>query len=207
MFAIGLNYRAHAAEGAFSAPDEPTVFPKWPACIVGQRHDVVIPVETVDFEVELVAAIARPTWKVKAASAWSHVAGFTIGQDVSDRTLQRMGPSPQWGLAKSYAGFGPTGPWLVTLDEFDDPSDLAISDRLGDTTLQGDRTSSLIFDVPFIIEYISNILPMYPGDLIFTGTPAGVGYARNPPLWLKPGDELVSEIEGIGQLVTRFIAP
>jgi 2-keto-4-pentenoate hydratase/2-oxohepta-3-ene-1,7-dioic acid hydratase in catechol pathway len=135
------------------------------------------------------------------------VAGLTIGQDVSDRTLQRKGPSPQWGLAKSYAGFGPTGPWLVTLDEFDDPSDLAISDRLGDMTLQDDRTSSLIFDVPFIIEYISNILPMYPGDLIFTGTPAGVGYARKPPIWLKPGDELVSEIEGIGRLVTRFIAP
>ena len=95
----------------------------------------------------------------------------------------------------------------MTLDEFDDPSDLAISDRLGDTTLQDDRTSSLIFDVPFIIEYISNILPMYPGDLIFTGTPAGVGYARTPPIFLKPGDELVSEIEGIGQLVTRCIAP
>jgi 2,4-diketo-3-deoxy-L-fuconate hydrolase len=207
VFAIGLNYRAHAAEGAVSVPDEPTVFPKWPACIVGQRHDVVIPVDTTDYEVELVAAIGRPTWKVAAASAWSHVAGFTIGQDLSDRTLQRKGPVPQWGLAKSYAGFGPTGPWLVTLDELDDPADLAISDRIGDTTLQDARTSSMIFDVPFIIEYISNILPMYPGDLIFTGTPAGVGYARNPPIFLKPGDEIVSEIEGIGRLVTRCIAP
>jgi 2-keto-4-pentenoate hydratase/2-oxohepta-3-ene-1,7-dioic acid hydratase in catechol pathway len=207
VFAIGLNYRAHADEGAFSAPDEPTVFPKWPACIVGQRHEVVIPVDTTDYEVELVAAIARPTWKVAAASAWSHVAGFTIGQDVSDRTLQRRGPAPQWGLAKSYAGFGPTGPWLVTLDELDDPADLAISDRLGDMTLQDARTSSMIFDVPFLIEYISNILPMYPGDLLFTGTPAGVGYARTPPIFLKPGDELVSEIEGIGRLVTRFVAP
>jgi 2-keto-4-pentenoate hydratase/2-oxohepta-3-ene-1,7-dioic acid hydratase in catechol pathway len=207
VFAIGLNYRAHAAEGAFSAPEEPTVFPKWPACIVGQRHDVVIPVDTTDYEVELVAVIARPTWKVAAASAWSHVAGFTIGQDLSDRTLQRKGPAPQWGLAKSYAGFGPTGPWLVTLDELDDPADLAISDRLGDTTLQDARTSSMIFDVPFVIEYISNILPMYPGDLIFTGTPAGVGYTRDPPIFLKPGDELVSEIEGIGRLVTRCVAP
>jgi 2-keto-4-pentenoate hydratase/2-oxohepta-3-ene-1,7-dioic acid hydratase in catechol pathway len=207
VFAIGLNYRAHADEGAFSAPDEPTVFPKWPACIVGQRHDVTIPVDTTDYEVELVAAIGRPAWKVAAASAWSYVAGFTIGQDISDRTLQRKGPAPQWGLAKSYAGFGPTGPWLVTLDELDDPADLAISDRLGDTTLQDARTSSMIFDVPFLIEYISNILPMYPGDLIFTGTPAGVGYARTPPIFLQPGDELVSEIEGIGRLVTRCVAP
>ena len=207
VFAIGLNYRAHAEEGAFSAPEEPTVFPKWPACIVGQRHDVVIPVDTTDYEVELVAVIGRPARNVVAAAAWAHVAGLTIGQDLSDRTLQRKGPAPQWGLAKSYAGFGPTGPWLVTLDEFDDPADLAISDHLGDTTLQDARTSSMIFDIPFLIEYISNILPMYPGDLIFTGTPAGVGYARTPPIFLKPGDELVSEIEGIGRLVTRCIAP
>jgi 2-keto-4-pentenoate hydratase/2-oxohepta-3-ene-1,7-dioic acid hydratase in catechol pathway len=207
VFAIGLNYRAHAEEGAFSAPEEPTVFPKWPACIVGQRHDVVIPVDTTDYEVELVAVIGRPARNVAASAAWAHVAGLTIGQDLSDRTLQRKGPAPQWGLAKSYAGFGPTGPWLVTLDELDDPADLAISDRLGDTTLQDARTSSMIFDVPFLIEYISNILPMYPGDLIFTGTPAGVGYTRDPPIFLKPGDELVSEIEGIGRLVTRCIAP
>ena len=206
VFAIGLNYRAHAAEGAFSAPEEPTVFPKWPACIVGPRHDVVIPGPTTDYEVELVLAIARPTWKVSRESAWAHVAGFTIGQDLSDRTLQRKGPAPQWGLAKSYAGFGPTGPWLVTLDELDDPGDLAISDRLGETTLQDSRTSALIFDVPFLIEYISTILPMYPGDLIFTGTPEGVGYARTPPIFLRPGDELVSEIEGIGRLVTRCVA-
>src|SRR5262245_21018601 len=130
VFAIGLNYAEHAAEGNHAPPGQPTVFTKWPSCIVGARHEVEIPVETTDYEVELVVAISRPARGVSRADALDHVAGFTIGQDLSDRTLQRLGPAPQWGLAKSYTGFGPTGPWLVTLDEFEDPSDLAISDQI-----------------------------------------------------------------------------
>ena len=144
--------------------------------------------------------------KVSSAEALSYIAGYTVGQDLSDRVLQRKGPAPQWCLGKSRHGYGPTGPSLVTLDEFDNPLDLAIHSSLGGETLQSSRTSMQIFDVPTVIEYISALCPMLPGDLIFTGTPEGVGYARNPPRFLKPGDELTSTIEGIGDLVTRFTA-
>ncbi len=205
VFAIGLNYRAHADEGIFSVPDEPTVFTKWPSCIVGPSHHVELPVDT-DWEIELVVAISRRTYRVSAADALSYVAGFTVGQDLSDRVLQRKGPAPQWSLGKSHYGFGPTGPWLVTLDEFDEPQDLAIHSSLGGETLQTSRTSMLIFDIPTLIEYISDKCPLMPGDLIFTGTPEGVGYARTPPRFLHPGDVLTSTIEGIGDLVTHFTA-
>ena len=204
VFAIGLNYQAHAEEGVFSVPEEPTVFTKFPSCIVGPSHAVELPVDT-DWEIELVVAVSRHAHRVSAADAMSFIAGYTIGQDLSDRVLQRKGPAPQWSLGKSRYGYGPTGPWLVTLDEFDDPLDLAIHDTLAGETLQASRTSMLIFDIPVLIEYLSGLCPLMPGDLIFTGTPAGVGYARKPPRFLHPGDVLTSTIEGIGDLVTRFV--
>ncbi|MEP7203992.1 MAG: fumarylacetoacetate hydrolase family protein [Ilumatobacteraceae bacterium] len=203
VFAIGLNYKAHAEEGIFSVPDEPTVFTKWPSCIVGPSHVVELPVDT-DWEIELVVAISQRAYRVDAVDAMSHVAGFTVGQDLSDRVLQRKGPAPQWSLGKSRHGYGPTGPWLVTLDEFDNPHDLAIHSTLAGETLQTSRTSMLIFDIPFLVEYLSALCPLLPGDLIFTGTPEGVGYARKPPRFLRPGDVLTSTIEGIGDLVTRL---
>ncbi len=204
VFAIGLNYKAHAQEGIFSVPEEPTVFTKWPTCIVGPSHAVELPVDT-DWEIELVVAISRRAFRVGAADAMSHVAGFTIGQDLSDRVLQRKGPAPQWNLGKSRYGYGPTGPWLVTLDELADPHDMAIHSSLAGEVLQTSRTSMLIFDIPTLIEYISAVCPLLPGDLIFTGTPEGVGYARTPPRFLHPGDVLTSTIEGIGDLVTHFV--
>ena len=203
VFAIGLNYKAHAEEGIFSVPEEPTVFTKWPSCIVGPSHAVELLVDT-DWEIELVVAISRRAFHVDANDAMSYVAGYTIGQDLSDRALQRKGPVPQWSLGKSRYGYGPTGPWLVTLDEFDDPHDLAIHSSLAGETLQTSRTSRLIFGVPILIEYISALCPLMPGDLIFTGTPEGVGYARKPPRFLHPGDVLTSTIEGIGDLVTHL---
>ena len=204
VFAIGLNYRAHAEEGIFSVPEEPTVFTKWPSCIVGPSHAVKLDVDT-DWEIELVVAISRDAYRVTAADAMSFIAGYTIGQDLSDRVLQRKGPAPQWSLGKSRYGYGPTGPWLVTLDEFDDPLDLAIHSTLAGETLQSSRTSMLIFGIPVLIEYLSGLCPLKPGDLIFTGTPDGVGYARKPPRFLHPGDVLTSSIEGIGDLVTRLV--
>ena len=204
VFAIGLNYRAHAEEGIFSVPEEPTVFTKWPSCIVGPSHPVELEVDT-DWEIELVVAISRDAYRVPAADAMSFIAGYTIGQDLSDRVLQRKGPAPQWSLGKSRYGYGPTGPWLVTLDEFDDPLDLAIHSTLAGETLQSSRTSMLIFGIPVLIEYLSGLCPLKPGDLIFTGTPEGVGYARKPPRFLHPGDVLTSTIEGIGDLVTRLV--
>ena len=204
VFAIGLNYKAHAEEGTFRVPDEPTVFTKWPSCIVGPSHAVELPVDT-DWEIELVVAIGRRAFQVSVADAMSYVAGYTVGQDLSDRVLQRKGPAPQWSLGKSRYGYGPTGPWLVTLDEFDNPHDLAIHSSLAGETLQTSRTSMLIFGVPVLIEYISALCPLMPGDLIFTGTPEGVGYARKPPRFLHPGDVLTSTIEGIGELVTHLV--
>ncbi len=204
VFAIGLNYRAHAEEGIFSVPEEPTVFTKWPSCIVGPSHVVELPVDT-DWEIELVVVISHDAYRVAAADAMSHVAGYTIGQDLSDRVLQRKGPAPQWSLGKSRYGYGPTGPWLVTLDELESPLDLAIHSTLAGEILQSSRTSMLIFDIPVLIEYLSGVCPLMPGDLIFTGTPEGVGYARKPPRFLHPGDELTSTIEGIGDLITRFV--
>ncbi|MEO8263999.1 MAG: fumarylacetoacetate hydrolase family protein [Ilumatobacteraceae bacterium] len=203
VFAIGLNYKAHVQEGIFSVPEEPTVFTKWPTCIVGPSHAVELPVDT-DWEIELVVAISSRASRVSAADAMSYVAGFTIGQDLSDRVLQRKGPAPQWSLGKSRYGYGPTGPWLVTIDEFADPHDMAIHSSLAGETLQSSRTSMLIFDIPTLVEYISALCPLLPGDLIFTGTPEGVGYARKPPRFLHPGDVLTSTIEGIGDLVTHF---
>ena len=204
VFAIGLNYRAHADEGIFSVPEEPTVFTKWPSCIVGPSHAVELEVDT-DWEIELVVAISRDAYRVPAADAMSFIAGYTIGQDLSDRVLQRKGPAPQWSLGKSRYGYGPTGPWLVTLDEFADPFDLAIHSTLAGETLQSSRTSMLIFGIPVLIEYLSGLCPLKPGDLIFTGTPEGVGYARKPPRFLHRGDVLTSTIEGIGDLVTRLV--
>ena len=204
IFAIGLNYRAHALEGPFGVPDAPAVFTKFPNCIAGPRDVVTIPKPTTDYEVELVVAISRRAEHVSRDEAWSYVAGYTIGQDISERTMQRAGPAPQFSLAKSYTGFGPTGPWLVTLDEIEHHHDLALSTTIGDETLQDARTSDLIFDVPFLIEYLSAVLPLDAGDLIFTGTPSGVGAARKPPRWLRSGEMIISRIEGIGELRTNL---
>lgn len=207
VFGIGLNYVAHALEGPWGVPEVPAVFTKYPTCIVGARHEVRIPAPTTDWEVELVVVIGRDAHQVSAADAWSHVAGLTIGQDISERTLQRSGNVPQFGLGKSYPGFGPMGPWLVTPDEFENPDDLTISCRLNGELVQDSRTSDLVFSVSRLVEYLSAVVPLLPGDVIFTGTPSGVGAARKPPRFLQPGETLVSTIEGIGSLTTRLVAP
>ena len=140
-------------------------------------------------------------------AAWAHVAGLTIGQDISDRALQFSDPStPQFGLGKSKPGYGPIGPVVVTADEFDDPSSLAITCAVNGEKVQDSNTSQLIFDVPALVSYLSSVVILRPGDLIFTGTPSGVGATRTPPRYLRDGDVVVSEIEGIGTLVTRATA-
>ena len=133
------------------------------------------------------------------------IAGLTIGQDISDRQLQLAGATPQFSLGKSRPGYGPIGPWLVTPDDFDDPNDLAISCTLNGEIVQAARTSSLIHDVPSIVSYLSSVVALLPGDVIFTGTPAGVGFTRTPPRFLAAGDVLVSSIQGIGELRTEAV--
>jgi 2-keto-4-pentenoate hydratase/2-oxohepta-3-ene-1,7-dioic acid hydratase in catechol pathway len=204
VFAIGLNYAAHAAESGQPLPHHPTTFTKFPTCITGPYADVRLPSESVDYEIELVAVIGRHAERATAATAWSHVAGLMVGQDLSERVVQLRPPAPQFSLGKSFPGFGPTGPWLVTPDEFEDPDDLALACRLNGETVQSSRTSDLIFSVGEIIEYVSSITPMLPGDLVFTGTPAGVGMGRNPPRYLSRGDTVESTIETIGTIVTTF---
>jgi 2-keto-4-pentenoate hydratase/2-oxohepta-3-ene-1,7-dioic acid hydratase in catechol pathway len=204
VFAIGLNYAAHAAESGQAVPEHPTTFTKFPTCITGPYTTVALPSASVDYEIELVVVIGRRAQGATSATAWSHVAGLMVGQDLSERTVQLRPPVPQFSLGKSFPGFGPTGPWLVTPDEFDDPNDLALTCRLNDHVVQRSRTSDLIFSVGEIIERVSAITPMLPGDLVFTGTPSGVGMGRTPPRYLAPGDVLESTIEGIGTTVTTF---
>ncbi|MBO2465480.1 fumarylacetoacetate hydrolase family protein [Actinomadura violacea] len=209
VFAIGLNYRAHAAESGFDAPEGlPPVFTKFATSITGPVTDVTLPPGGhTDWEVELVAVIGRHSRNVAEDDAWDHVAGLMIGQDVSERVSQLAGPAPQFSLGKSFPGFAPTGPWVVTPDEFDDPGDLELTSAINGEQVQKGRTGELIFSVPLLVARLSAVLPLLPGDLVFTGTPAGVGLGRDPQRWLAPGDELVSRIEGIGELRQRFVAP
>jgi 2-keto-4-pentenoate hydratase/2-oxohepta-3-ene-1,7-dioic acid hydratase in catechol pathway len=205
VFAVGLNYREHAAEAGLELPDEPFVFTKFPASVTGPFAEVELPSGNVDFEAELVAVVGRRAFRVAAADAWAHIAGLTVGQDLSDRGQQLSGPAPQqYNLGKSFAGFAPIGPALVTPDELPDPDDLELSCALPDGQMQKTRTSDLIFPIARIVEYLSNILPLLPGDLIFTGTPSGIGWTRTPRRTLRPGDELVTEVAGIGRMRHRF---
>jgi 2-keto-4-pentenoate hydratase/2-oxohepta-3-ene-1,7-dioic acid hydratase in catechol pathway len=208
VFAIGLNYREHAAESNFSIPDEPTVmFTKWQSCLTGPVTEVELPEGGhTDWEVELVAVVRAFTYRVGEERAWDHVAGLTVGQDLSERITQTAGPSPQFSLGKSLPGFGPTGPWLVTSDEFADRDDLELGCSINGERMQKGRTSDLVFSVPALISKLSHKVPLLPGDVVFTGTPAGVGLGRTPQRFLAPGDELVSYVDGIGELRQSFVA-
>lgn len=204
VFAIGLNYQSHAAESGQPPPEFPPTFTKFPTCLTGADAVVALPSDFVDWEVELVAVIGRTAHEVAEGAAWSHVAGLAVGQDLSERLVQLRPPVPQFSLGKSFPGFGPVGPWLVTPDEVDDPDDLALECSLNDETMQKARTSDLIFSVPELVARLSSITPLLPGDMVFTGTPSGVGGTRTPPRFLTPDDVLVSSIEGIGTIRTRF---
>lgn len=207
VFAIGLNYREHAAESGFEVPADLTVFTKFPASFTGPYGEIPLPAGgKTDWEVELVGVIGQRAERVPAEAAWRYVAGLTVGQDLSERASQTAGTAPQFSLAKSFAGFSPSGPWLVTLDEFEDPGDLELGCLLNGEPVQQARTSELVFSLPELISRLSHVLPLLPGDVIFTGTPAGVGFSRQPPRFLAPGDELVSYVKGIGEMRHRFVA-
>jgi 2-keto-4-pentenoate hydratase/2-oxohepta-3-ene-1,7-dioic acid hydratase in catechol pathway len=207
VFAIGLNYVDHATESGFAAPKAPVVFAKYMTSLTGPVTDVVLPDGSVDWEVEVVAVIGRVARHVAVQRAWEFVAGLMVGQDISERQLQGSGPAPQFGLAKSFPGFSPTGPVLVTPDELDWPDDLGLGCALNGEEVQKARTSDMIFTVPALVAYLSGVLTLLPGDLIFTGTPPGVGMSRTPPRFLHAGDRLISWVDGIGQLEQRFVAP
>jgi 2,4-didehydro-3-deoxy-L-rhamnonate hydrolase len=206
VFGVGLNYRLHVAEGGRDVPKEPAVFTKFPSCISGPTSEIPVGSETVDWEVELVVVLGRTAHRIDVDRAWDHVAGLMVGQDISDRAVQ-MRPPAQWSLAKSFSGFGPTGPFLVTADDLPDRDDLELGCSVNGEEVQKARTSDLIFSVPELVSRLSHIVTLWPGDLIFTGTPSGVGYVRTPPRFLHPGDVLTSYIEGIGELRNPCIEP
>lgn len=208
VYGIGLNYSDHVAESGFAEPvTGPPVFTKFPSCITGPHSAVILPPDGhTDWEVELVVVIGRTAAHVPAGSAWSYVAGLSVGQDLSERILQMAATPPQFSLGKSYPGFGPVGPWLVTPDEFSDPDDLELGCFVNGEQMQKGRTSDLIFNVAELIEQLSAVTPLLPGDLIFTGTPSGVGLGRSPQRWLAPGDVVTSYIEGIGEMRHTFVA-
>lgn len=206
VIAIGLNYRDHAAEAGLPLPERPAAFTKFPTCIIGPNSDVELPSGSVDWEVELVVVIGVRAYRVREDAAWSHVAGLTVGQDLSERVVQ-WSAGGQFSLGKSFPGFGPMGPYLVTPDELTNPDDLEIGCRVNDEVVQKSRTSKMVFGVPRLIAELSAILPLLPGDVIFTGTPAGVGATRKPPRFLKPGDVVTSWIEGVGTLTLKCVKP
>lgn len=203
VFGIGLNYAGHAQESGVEPPAEPPVFTKFPSSLTGADTVLELPTDTVDFEAELVVVIGRRAERVPAAQAWDHVAGLAVGQDISERTRQLIGPAPQFSLGKSFPGFSPVGPWVVTPDEVADPDDLGLGCSINGAVMQDGRTDDLIFPVPELVARLSAILPLLPGDLIFTGTPSGVGGARKPPVFLRDGDVLTTWVEGIGSITSR----
>jgi 2-keto-4-pentenoate hydratase/2-oxohepta-3-ene-1,7-dioic acid hydratase in catechol pathway len=205
VFAIALNYAPHAAEAGFEPPDEPLVFTKFPSCITGPVTTVTLPPGNVDWEIEVVAVIGRGGHRIPRDRAWDAVAAVTLGQDLSERLGQLRGRPPQFSLAKSHPGFGPIGPVAVTPDELDDRHDLGFEARIGDEVVQHGRTSQMIFPIDELVTRISAVCPLLPGDLIFTGTPEGVGNRRSPPRFLQPGDVLVSRLDGVGEIRQEFV--
>lgn len=200
VFALAANYKDHAAEAGLDVPENPYVFTKFPSCIVGPHDDVVLSNNRCDWEVELVVVMGARCRNVALEDAWSVVAGLTVGQDISDRKVQFRKPFPHLSVSKSFPTFGPTGPWITTTDELPDPGQLTLRCSINDELMQNSTTAQLIFDVPALIASISSMVELLPGDLIFTGTPAGVGSTRDPRLYLNPGDVITSEIEGLGTI-------
>ncbi|CAA9246989.1 MAG: Fumarylacetoacetate hydrolase family protein [uncultured Acidimicrobiales bacterium] len=200
VFGIALNYRMHAEETGAQLPPSPAVFTKFPSCLSAPTADVVLPSEFVDWEVELVVVIGRGGSRIDESGAADHIAGYCVGQDYSERRVQNAGARPQFSLGKSYDTFGPIGPAVVSLDAFADPDDLGLTCVINGETKQDGRTNDLIFGVPELVSRLSDVCTLEPGDLIFTGTPSGVGQARKPPEFLRAGDVVESAIEGIGTL-------
>jgi len=206
IFGIGLNYAEHAAETKARTRDVPTVFLKLSSAVVGPGANVVLPRNSneVDYEAELAVVIGKAGFRIPASQWQEHVFGYTILNDVSARDVQLA--TSQWTLAKSFPTFAPMGPWVVTKDEIADPHALGISLTIGGERLQDSNTSQLIYNIPTLIEYLSSIVPLQMGDVISTGTPAGVGLGRTPQRWLRPGEEMVIAIDGIGELRNPIVA-
>jgi len=202
IICLGLNYRDHAAESNMAVPTEPVLFCKYGNTVIGPGDPIVLPAtsDQVDYEAELVFVIGKAGRNISAADAMSYVAGYTCGHDVSARDYQLKRGGGQWMVGKTWDTFAPLGPVMVTADEGLDPHNLPIRCVLNGQTVQDSNTCQFVFDIPQTIEYLSHVLTLEPGDIVFTGTPPGVGFARKPPLFLKDGDVAEIQIDGIGVL-------
>jgi 2-keto-4-pentenoate hydratase/2-oxohepta-3-ene-1,7-dioic acid hydratase in catechol pathway len=206
IFAIGLNYREHSLEAKLPLPEFPVVFFKLQTAIIGPGDAIVLPKNSSepDYEVELAFVIGKGGYRIPAAAWREHVYGYTIVNDVSARDIQRS--TSQWSMAKSFPTFCPMGPSIVTADEIADPHALKLSLSIDGEVLQNSSTSELIFKIPALIEYLSSITPLLPGDIVSTGTPSGVGLGRTPKRWLKPGETVTATIENLGSLTNPVVA-
>lgn len=205
VFGIGLNYRSHAEESGMPIPASPLTFTKFTSSIAAPNAEIELRSTTVDWEVELVVVISSGGRDISRTRAWDHIAGVAVGQDISDRTLQFATQPPQFSLGKSRRGYSPFGPWLVDASTLADRDRLHMSMTLNGESMQDTLTDDLIFDVPAIVEYLSSIVELLPGDVIFTGTPGGVGMSFKPAKFLQPGDVLVSTIDGVGTITNRCV--
>ena len=206
IFAIGLNYHDHAVESKMEAPKVPVVFFKLHTAIIGPDDPIVLPAASnePDYEAEFAVVIGRGGYRIPAAAWRRHIYGYTMLNDVSARDVQFA--TSQWSLAKSFNTFCPLGPAIVTADEIADPHALGIRLTIDGETLQNSNTRELIFKIPDLIEYLSSIAPLLPGDIISTGTPGGVGLGRTPKRWLKPGDTVTVSVDGLGSLTNPVVA-
>ncbi len=202
IICLGLNYRDHAEESGAPIPKEPILFSKYATALIGHGEAIVLPPvsQEVDYEAELVIVVGKRGRPADPETAREFVAGYTVGHDVSARDWQLKKDQKQWMAGKTFDTFAPTGPHLVTADEVPDPHNLAIKLRLNGQTMQDSSTKQMIFPIPQVLAYLAKVLTLEPGDLIFTGTPPGVGFARKPPVYLKAGDVAEVEIEGLGVL-------
>jgi 2-keto-4-pentenoate hydratase/2-oxohepta-3-ene-1,7-dioic acid hydratase in catechol pathway len=200
LICVGLNYRDHARESNMEIPKVPTIFNKFPNTVIGPGDPIVLPPnsEKPDYEAEFAFVIGRGGRNIPEARWRDHVFGYTIVNDVSARDYQMA--TTQWLMGKTFDTFAPMGPWIVTANEITDPHALDISLEIGGEVLQNSNTRELIFRIPELVEYVSGVVTLEPGDVFSTGTPAGVGAARKPPRWLKAGEEVVVRIQGIGEL-------
>ncbi len=207
IICVGLNYADHAKEGGFEPPPEPVIFNKFPSSVAADGQPIVLPSVSrkVDYEAELVVVIGRGGRNIGRSEAFKHVAAYCCGNDVSARDWQLGKAGGQWLLGKTFDTFAPFGPYLVTADEIPNPHTLRIRSRVNGRTMQDSTTAQLLFPVDELIAYVSSVCTLVPGDLLYTGTPPGVGFARDPAVFLQTGDVVEVEIDGLGTLCNPVV--